>query len=91
MKRLGFLTLCALALALFAAETGTAEKTSKDGWITLFDGTSLDGWKASENKDSWTLKDGILTCHGPRSHMFYVGDQAPFKNFELKVEVRAAK
>ena len=82
MKQLGFLALC--ALTLFA--THSANAAEKDGWITLFDGSSLDGWKASENKDAWTLKDGILTCNGERSHMFYVGKHAPFKNFELKVE-----
>lgn len=91
MKRLGYFSLCALALAAFASGRGLTEEKSDDGWITLFDGTSLDGWKASENKDSWTLKDGILTCHGERSHLFYVGKEAPFKNFELKVQVRAAR
>lgn len=87
MKQLGFLALC--ALTLFA--THSANAAEKDGWITLFDGSSLDGWKASENKDAWTLKEGILTCNGERSHMFYVGKHAPFKNFELKVEVMAEK
>ncbi|MBD3675207.1 MAG: DUF1080 domain-containing protein [Planctomycetaceae bacterium] len=87
MKQLGFLALC--ALTLFATQSANA--ADEDGWITLFDGSSLKGWKASENKDAWTLKDGILTCHGERSHLFYVGKHAPFKNFELKVEVMAEK
>ena len=77
--------VCPVATNSFAAD----DKESEEGWVTLFDGSSLDGWKASENKESWTLKDGILTCHGERSHLFYVGDEAPFKNFELKVSVKA--
>lgn len=82
------LTMTVLVLGAGAVEkTGADDKS--DGWITLFDGTSLDGWKASEHKESWSLKDGILTCHGERSHLFYVGPEAPFKNFELKVEVMA--
>jgi hypothetical protein len=60
-----------------------------DGWVSLFDGKSMDGWKASENKDSWKLEDGKLVCFGNRSHLFYVGDVngGTFKDFELKLDV----
>ncbi|MBC8352628.1 MAG: DUF1080 domain-containing protein [Planctomycetes bacterium] len=58
-----------------------------DGWVSLFDGKSMSGWKASENKDSWQFKDGALVCHGERSHLFYAGDDKPFVNFEFKAEV----
>ena len=56
-----------LAVLVPARTTDGADK-SADGWITLFDGSSLDGWKAGENKDSWKLKNGILICNGERSH-----------------------
>ncbi len=58
------------------------------GWVQLWDGKTFKGWKANENRDSWKIEDGVLVCHGPRSHLFYVGDQAPFKNFELRVDVK---
>ncbi len=66
-----------------------AAEPSKDGegWITIFDGKSMDGWKINESKDSWKLADGKLTAKGPRSHVFYVGDDKPFVNFEFKAEV----
>ncbi len=60
----------------------------KAGWVQLWDGKTFKGWKANENRDSWKIEDGVLVCHGPRSHLFYVGDQAPFKNFELRVDVK---
>jgi hypothetical protein len=83
MKRLlAAALLCLLAAPLLADDKDT------DGWKTIFDGKSLDGWKINENKDSWKLEDGVLIAHGPRSHIFYVGDDKPFKNFELKVEVK---
>ena len=58
-------------------------------WRPLFDGHSLEGWKASENTGSWKVVDGLLAADGPRSHLFYVGPVhgAEFKNFELKAEV----
>ncbi len=63
--------------------------TADDGWIPLFDGKSLDGWRPSENKGTWSVKDGCLESNGPRSHLFYNGPvrNADFKNFELKGEV----
>jgi len=88
MRRVGMGLVMALAVGLFAG-LSAPRAAAEDGWITLFDGTSLDGWKASENTDAWSLADGILTANGKRSHLFYEGDQAPFKNFELKVEVMA--
>ena len=66
---------------------GTAVQAEEDGWVKIFDGQSFAGWKASENKDSWKIEDGALVCHGPRSHLFYVGDDKPFKDFEFKADV----
>ena len=68
---------------------GTASQSKSDGWVELFDGKSLDGWKASEATDSFYVEDGSIVAHGkPRSHLFYVGDEKPFKNFELVAEVK---
>jgi len=69
-----------LAVGCFAAE--------EEGFVSLFDGKSLDGWKASENKDSFKVEDGKIVVFGPRSHLFYEGPVGnhDFKNFELKLE-----
>jgi len=76
------LGLVALPPAIPAAE---------DDFIPLFDGTSLAGWKASENQASFRVVDGAIACDGPRSHLFYVGKdgQAAFENFEAVAEVKA--
>jgi hypothetical protein len=67
---------------------GTAVAADKDGeWKTMFNGTSLEGWKASENQDSWKVADGTLVCHGPRSHLFYAAEKETFRNFEFECEV----
>ncbi len=61
---------------------------NEEGWVSLFDGESLNGWKkAMENEESWQVKDGDLVCKGPRCHLFYVGEEAPWKNFHFKAEV----
>jgi len=61
-----------------------------DEWITLFDGETFDGWRASENEGSWKIEDGALVTAGTRSHLFYEGDvmNHDFKNFEFSAEVK---
>jgi hypothetical protein len=61
----------------------------ESGWVSLFDGKSLDGWTASENKASCRVEDGLLLIGGERSHLCYNGpvDNHDFTDFELKLEV----
>ena len=60
-----------------------------DGFTSLFNGKDLTGWKASEHPDTFSVVDGAIVAHGPRSHCFYNGNfhQHTFKDFELKVDV----
>lgn len=75
------------ALTLLSLSTAVAQE-GKGQWQELFNGKTLEGWKANENPDSWKIENGALIAHGPRSHLFYVGDKKPFKNFHLKVDVK---
>ena len=75
-------------LMLVGLATAADRKPDAEGFITLFDGKSLEGWKkAAENPDSFHLEDGAIVAHGPRCHLFYVGDEQPFKNFHFVCEV----
>jgi hypothetical protein len=62
---------------------------AEKGWTSLFNGKDLTGWRANENVDTFSVKDGAIVAHGPRSHCFYVGDfhKHSFKDFELKVDI----
>ncbi|MBW8041699.1 MAG: DUF1080 domain-containing protein [Planctomycetes bacterium] len=78
-----------LCLFILSAGSGLVSgNESKQGWISLFDGT-LNDWKAGENKASFTVDDGVIVANGQRSHLFYVGpvENAIFTDFELKVDV----
>ncbi|MCU0707744.1 MAG: DUF1080 domain-containing protein [Pirellula sp.] len=82
---LALLVVCTIGGAVRAQESKpTADET---GFVSLFDGKSMKGWKVNENESSWSVKDGMLVCQGERSHIFYVGDDKPFKNFHFKAEV----
>src|SRR5688572_15945280 len=74
--------------SLLAGPAGLRVAAQSEGWISLFDGKSLQGWKASENSASWKVVDGQLAADGPRSHLFYDGPvrNADFRNFELSLD-----
>ncbi len=78
-----------LLAAVLTAGTSPLLAQADGGWIDLFNGRDLSGWRASENPDTFRVQDGILIVHGPRAHLFYVGDVADhdFENFEWRCEV----
>jgi hypothetical protein len=82
MKKFALLGLLSLSLTLTAAD-------KEDGWISLFDGKSLNGWKVNEEEATFKVEDGKLVVNGNRSHLFYDGPvlNHDFKNFELKLEI----
>lgn len=102
------LSLAVFGLAVgsaFAApasyNTLTAQEKSA-GWQLLFNGKSLDGWKASEDKGAFTVEDGCIVTFSDaakakaagwkKSHLFYSGSVAGanFKNFEISLDIKAA-
>lgn len=65
-------------------------RPSADGWVSIFDGKTLNGWKAAENPATFSVQDGAIVVFGPRAHLFYDGpvNNHAFKNFEWKAQVK---
>ena len=74
---------------LLAAPAATRSFAADAPWFSLFDGKSLDGWKASEHEGTFSVADGQIQVHGSRSHLYYTGPlhHADFKNFEFSADV----
>jgi 3-keto-disaccharide hydrolase len=83
------LACCLIPVACWTAAFAAAVEPDGDGWISLFNGRDLDGWKASDNLDTFHVADGEIVIHGPTSHLFYVGPVggADFTNFQWKCDV----
>ena len=83
MKRFFLTSIIGVAVA-----AGLCAADSEDGFVQLFDGKTFNGWKIAEpEKKSWRIEDGVIVANGDASHLFYVGDEKPFKDFEFKVDV----
>lgn len=78
----------AAMLALVACSSAMHASRSDD-WISLFDGKTLNGWRASENPATFSVANGEIVVHGPRAHLFYDGPvmNHEFKDFEFKADV----
>ena len=74
--------ISAIAMPFLAAEPEV-------GFVPLFDGKSLDGWKSNEAQQSFSIEDGAIKASGKRCHLFYEGavNGAKFKEFELRLDV----
>lgn len=85
------LIITSLLLFSFCTIPGQAHaQDASDNWINLFDGESLDGWKASENPETFFVEDNMIVTYGDRSHLFYMGEdgEASFRDFELSVDIK---
>ena len=79
--------LCSAALLL--APHSMTRLRAQDGWVSLFDGKSLDGWKVGENAATFSVQDGAIVVFGPRAHLYYMGpvQNHVFTDFEWKADV----
>jgi hypothetical protein len=99
-RALAFCTALAV-LALSACDVHGQDAPAKDGWVSLFNGKDLDGWKPKikgydlgENYgDTFRVENGILKVSydkyskfdGKFGHLFY---KSPFSNYLLRIEYR---
>ncbi len=81
--------LAAIAWWSGAATSATADDKKGDavGWVSLFNGKDLAGWKTHPaDKAKWEVKDGILRGTGPKGHLF--SERGDYANFHYRVEAK---
>lgn len=83
--------VCGFAMALAMCAWCLADETPAENgeWVSIFDGETLNGWKANESPESWTVEEGAITGRGRKSHLFYMDDE--FENLEFKADVKINK
>jgi len=89
----GFLSVFGPAVPLICGQQQSEPvKTSgSDGFISLFDGKTLDGWHAvpKESASDWTVRDGVILGHGSADRLAYlVWKDEHLTDFELTLRYR---
>ena len=79
---------CAACLIAFVfALLMSGSMALAEEWISLFDGTSLDGWEKVGKEDSkWEVKDGAIQGSGQASML--VNTTGPYTNFRYHAEIK---
>jgi hypothetical protein len=79
-----------VSAAAFAAEGDVQKyvpKAGENGWISMFNGQNLQGWKSSERPENWKVEDGSIVGRGDRSHLFWVAQQCGDCEFRATVKI----
>jgi hypothetical protein len=81
-----FIVCCMLSCSAY-------KQYSTRGWVSLFDGKSLSGWKVGANAKTFSVNNGMIVVHGKTAHLFYDGPikDHNFKNFQFKADVMTHK
>jgi len=80
--RSSMVILAFIAVAVGSA-TPQAAGQAGGGWVTLFDGKSLDQWVTTGNAN-WRVTDGVIEADMPRG---YLVSKASYGDFELRADV----
>jgi hypothetical protein len=92
MKPLLYLSLAA---TIISGSNACAQSNSEKGWLSLFDGKSLSGWRAA-NKDTvpgpcWSAAGGVLTFDPSKGHGGDIVTEQTFTSFELSVDFNVSE
>lgn len=61
----------------------SSDGRSDEGFVSLFNGQDLSGWKASEN-GNFSVEDGVIVVRGNRAHLFTTSE---YQNFDFTCEI----
>jgi hypothetical protein len=79
-----------LALLCLAPPTGAApqdDKEKADGFVSLFNGRDLTGWKQfAGKKDVWAAEKDLIVCQGGGGG--WLGTDREYANFEVRLQYR---
>ncbi len=86
--------LVGAVLLLGPGPAAAQAQAPEEGFVSLFDGKTLDGWKIGDNAEVFQVHDGMIVMECPATdhrpaHLFYNGEvqRHEFKNFDLRVDV----
>ena len=90
MKKIMWKSVIAV-LVLVPATTWTATAQEDAGFVSMFDGRTLDGWHAvpADSIPDWSVEDGMIVGQGSVDRLVYlVYDDVELTDFELEASYR---
>ena len=83
--RIGLVLLSVAVLPLLAQSGGAS---ADKGWVPLFNGKDLSGWK-NYGAEKWTVDNGEILGEAVTKAYGYLGTEKTYTNFEMKGKFKA--
>lgn len=87
---LATLILTSTCVAGCTANNKKLTKKDKDGFVSIFDGKTLNDWHAlpAETAPAWTVKDGMIVGNGDKGKGYLTYDNKEIADLEIKLSYR---
>src|SRR5512138_1657448 len=79
-------SICAAAVVAFCSTTALGQQPASHGWLPIFDGRALAGWKGAAQYD---IEDGVLALRGRSATDALCTEQA-YGDFVLRFRAHAS-
>ncbi len=77
---------CFLAFVLLAIGA-IARAPSERGWVSLFNGTDLAGWKKN-GEEKWIVERGTILCESTANKYGYLTTEKTYRDFDLRLKFK---
>ncbi|MGF1582585.1 MAG: family 16 glycoside hydrolase [Gemmataceae bacterium] len=77
--------------SIFSGEIVVPLKKEQEGFTSMFDGKTLNGWHSvpKKNAGDWSVRDGVIVGEGSANRLVYlVWKEQKLRDFELKLRYR---
>jgi Domain of Unknown Function (DUF1080) len=81
------IAMAALAGSFLLAAAGAGEPPQTAGWVALFDGKDLSGWK-NNGDEKWVAENGTILCESAANKYGYLTTQQSYRDFDLRVKFK---
>ena len=83
MKRIAFLLLVTLACGIVIRSQAPAGS----GWVPLFNGKDLSGWK-NNGDEKWVAEQGTILCESTANKYGYLTTEKSYRDFDLRLKFK---
>ena len=76
-----------VAIVLMVGLTVVAQAPREGGWVSLFNGTDLNGWKKNGD-EKWIVEKGTILCESTANKYGYLTTDKTYRDFILRLKFK---
>jgi hypothetical protein len=76
-----------LAAVVFVVVAVVAKAPPQSGWVSLFNGKDLTGWK-NNGEEKWAVEHGTILCESAANKYGYLTTEKTYRDFHLRLKFK---